>query len=108
MIPQPPPDPFLLFGFVKVPVLVVSLIAAVLSVLLDVKRHSWGTAIMAIISGIVVAILCTEPVVGFLNARGAEHAIAGVLGIAGRNLIIWVSIISKDPMALLDAIRGKK
>jgi hypothetical protein len=32
--------------------------------------------------------------------------VAGVLGISGRNLIIWVSLVSKDPMALWDRIKG--
>jgi len=105
---QPPPDPSLLFGFIKIPVIVVSLLAAALSVLLDVQRHSLWTAILAIISGVAVAIICTDPIVNFLNVSGAEHAVAGCLGIAGRNLTIWVNVVSKNPMAIIDALRGKK
>lgn len=102
------PTPFLLFGIIKIPVLLVSAIASLLSVLLDIRRHSWGTAILAIISGIVVAVLGTDAVMSLIKIDGAEHAIAGILGIAGRNLIIWVSIVSKDPMAILKALRGQK
>jgi len=29
-----------------------------------------------------------------------------VLGISGRNLIIWVTLVSKDPLALWDRIKG--
>jgi hypothetical protein len=32
--------------------------------------------------------------------------VAGVLGISGRNLIVWVSLVSKDPRALWDRING--
>jgi len=108
MTPQPPSDPTLLLGFIRIPVLIVSVIAAALSVLLDIKRHSFWTAILAIVSGALVALICTEPVVAFLNARGGEHAIAGTLGVAGRNLVVWVQVTSRDPLALINALRGKK
>jgi len=105
--PPTDPTPWLLFG-IKVSTLLVSTIAAVLSVLLDIKGHSLTTALLAIASGIIVAIVCTEPIAAWIGIKGADHAIAGVLGIAGRNLIIWVAITSKDPWALVDRLRGIK
>ena len=105
---QPPPDPFLLFGFIKIPALVVALIASCLSILLDIRRHNWATALLAIASGALVAIICTDPLVTFLRAPEAEHVIAATMGIAGRNLVVWVSVTSKNPTAIIDALRGKK
>lgn len=56
----------------------------------------------------VLAVLATDAIVSDLSLPGDwSHAIAGVLGISGRNLVIWVSLVSKDPLALWDRLRGK-
>lgn len=96
-----------LFG-IKVSTLLASFIMAVLAVLLDIKRHSLLTGVLAVISGMAVAVLATDAIVSNLSLPGDwSHAIAGVLGISGRNLVIWVSLVSKDPLALWDRLRGK-
>jgi len=101
-------DPVQTFLGVKVTTLVASGIMAVLAVLLDIRRHNLVTGILAVVSGMAVAVLATDPIVANLNLPGDwSHAIAGVLGISGRNLIIWWALVSKDPMALWDRIRGK-
>lgn len=57
-------------------------------------------AILAVAAGIGVAVIATDPIVSGLDLQGTwSHAVAGVLGISGRNLIIWVSVVSKDPHA---------
>ena len=100
------PTPYI-FG-IKVSTLFASAVMAVLAVLLDVKRHSLLTGILAVAAGMTVAVLATEPIVSGLRLDATwSHAVAGVLGISGRNLIIWVSLVSKDPLALWDRIRGK-
>ncbi len=100
------PTPYI-FG-IKVSTLFASAVMAVLAVLLDVKRHSLLTGILAVAAGMTVAVLATEPIVSGLRLDATwSHAVAGVLGISGRNLIIWVSLVSKDPLALWDRIWGK-
>lgn len=101
-------DPIQTFLGIKVSTLAASFIMALLAVLLDIKRHSVVTGVLAVITGMAVAVLATDPIVANLSLPGDwSHAVAGVLGISGRNLIIWVSLVSKDPMALWDRIRGK-
>lgn len=101
------PTPYI-FG-VKLSTLCASAIMAVLAVLLDIKRHSLITGLLAVAAGMAVAVLATDPIVRGLNwPQDWSHAVAGILGISGRNIIIWVSIVSKDPLALWDRVRGKK
>lgn len=102
------PTPYI-FG-VKVSTLLASAIMAVLAVLLDIKRHSVVTGILAVAAGMTVAVMATDAIVSGLKLDPTwSHAVAGILGISGRNLIIWISLVSKDPMAFWDrVIRGKK
>src|SRR5690606_11200128 len=93
---------------IKITTLVASGIMAVLAVLLDIRRHSLLTGVLAVASGMAVAVLATDAIVAGLNLPGDwSHAIAGVLGISGRNLVIWVGLVSKDPMAIWDRVTGK-
>lgn len=101
------PTPYI-FG-VKVSTLLASAIMAVLAVLLDIKRHSVVTGILAVAAGMTVAVMATDAIVSGLKLDPTwSHAVAGILGISGRNLIIWISLVSKDPMEFWDRVRGKK
>lgn len=101
------PTPYI-FG-IKVSTLMASAVMAVLAVLLDIKRHSLVTGILAVVAGMAVAITATDPIVNGLGWPAEwSHAVAGVLGISGRNLIVWVALVSKDPIALWDRLRGKE
>ena len=103
--PLTDPTPYI-FG-VKVSTLVASAVMGIIAVLLDIKRHSVLTGILAVAAGMGVAVLATDPIVSGLHLEGTwSHAVAGVLGISGRNLIVWVSLVSKDPLALWDRIKG--
>lgn len=100
------PTPYI-FG-IKVSTLIASALMGILAVLLDIKRHSLVTGVLAVLAGMTVAVLATDPIVSELKLDPTwSHAVAGVLGISGRNLIIWVSLVSKDPLALWDRIKGK-
>lgn len=100
------PTPYI-FG-IKVSTLIASALMGILAVLLDIKRHSLVTGVIAVLAGMTVAVLATDPIVSGLKLDPTwSHAVAGVLGISGRNLIIWVSLVSKDPLALWDRIKGK-
>ena len=101
-------DPIQTFLGVKVTSIAASFIMALLAVLLDIKRHSFVTGVLAVFCGMAVAVLATDPVVANLNLPGDwSHATAGILGISGRNLVIWIGLISKDPTALWDRWRAK-
>jgi hypothetical protein len=101
----PDPTPYI-FG-IKVSTLLASAVMGIIAVLLDIKRHSLVTGILAVAAGMGVAVLATDPIVSGLHLEGTwSHAVAGVLGISGRNLIIWVTLVSKDPLALWDRIKG--
>lgn len=94
---------------IKVSTLMASAVMAVLAVLLDIKRHSLVTGILAVVAGMAVAITATDPIVYGLGwPPDWSHAVAGVLGISGRNLIVWIALVSKDPLALWDRLRGKE
>lgn len=101
------PTPYI-FG-IKVSTLMASAVMAVLAVLLDIKRHSLITGLLAVVAGMAVAITATDPIITGLHLPPeASHAVAGILGISGRNLIVWISLVSKDPIALWDRLRGKE
>ncbi len=102
-------DPIQTFFGIKVTTLAASFIMALLAVLLDIRRHSFVTGVLAVICGMAVAVLATDPIVANLNLPGDwSHAVAGVLGISGRNLVIWVGLVSKDPLAAWNRWRGKE
>lgn len=92
----------------KASTVIFSTLVAVVAVLLDYRKHSFWTAILAVVAGVVVAVIMTDPIVKTLNLSGEwANAIAGILGISGRNLVAWVSKASKDPLELWDRWRGK-
>lgn len=85
----------------KFTTILTAVIAALLAILFELKRHTWATAALALFSGAFVAYVATEPVVEWLGLQdNASHAVAGVLGISGRNLIVWIFMVSKDPLAI--------
>src|SRR5690606_21329927 len=89
--PMTDPTPYI-FG-IKVSTLIASAVMAVLSVLLDIKRHSLLTGVLAVICGMAVAALATDPIIEGLGLPlAAGYAVAGVLGISGRNLIVWIAV----------------
>lgn len=87
------------FAALKLPAVVPALAGAAIAILLEFKRHTWATAGMALVSGAAVAFVATEPILALLNwPTSAGHAVAGVLGISGRNLIVWLLGVSRDPL----------
>ena len=81
---------------------------ALLSLLLDTRRHSWPTALLAILSGVAAAIIFTDPLADYLHlSEEYKNAVAGVLGIGGRNMIIMVSRLTRDPALLVRIWRGE-
>ena len=100
-------DPLSFLG-VKLSTLIAAGIMGALAVVLDIKRHSLFSGVLAVLAGMVVAGLATDGIVAGLSLPlEASYAVAGVLGISGRNIVIWISLVSKDPLALWDRIRGR-
>ncbi len=86
-----------------------AIVAALLTVVFEFKRHTWATAALALVSGAFVAYVATEPLVDYFSLpSNARHAVAGLLGISGRNLIVWIFAISKDPLEAWKSMREKK
>lgn len=93
---------------IKATYVIFSTLAAIIAVLLDRKRYTWWTAILAVIAGALVAILATDPIVSILSLpENAAHGIAGVLGITGRNLVMWVNKASENPLKAWSEWRKK-
>lgn len=87
---------------IKVATLLASFAGAVISVLVDFRNHDFLTALGAIIAGVFAAVLFSSPTVEFLDlSEGWGNAVAGVYGIAGRNLVMWIRRASQDPPAIL-------
>lgn len=83
--------------------------AALVAVLLDWKRYNFWTALLAIVSGVLVAVVATDPVVTVLHLPDTgNNAVAAALGIGGRNLIVFIHQVSKDPTKFMDRFRGRK
>lgn len=96
-----------LYFYSQISIIGAATIAALLSVLLEVRQHSLFTATVAIISGVLVAALATTPVLEFWNLPSSwEHAIAAVLGITGRNVIVWIGRAAKDPVKFWQILKS--
>lgn len=93
----------------KASTIIVAAVMAMLGFLLDSRRHSWPTALLAIVAGVSIAILMTDPLADYLHLSDTyKNAVAGVLGIGGRNIIVMVSKLSRDPGFLMRIWRGEK
>lgn len=93
---------------IKASTLLFAIIAGLISVLIDWRKHTALTAILAVIAGALMAVVATDPIVALFKLSGEwSNAIAAVLGISGRNLVVFISKASKDPLELWDRWRGK-
>lgn len=89
--------------------IVAASVGAVISILLNLRDHSFLTATISLIAGVFVAYVATEPVIVLFGLNDtAGNAVAGALGVAGRNLIIWLRESSKDPVSIVLRLLGRK
>ena len=94
---------------IKLPVILAAGVMALLGFMLDSRRHSWPTAVLAVLAGICIAVLMTDPLGDYFHLGDAwRNAIAGILGISGRNLIMTISKVSRDPALLIRIWRGER
>ncbi len=76
-----------------------AVVGGAIAILLEKSRHTWGTALIALLSGVFVAYVATDSIVEYLGWEGnASSTVAAVLGITGRNLIMWILVASRDPL----------
>ncbi|MBP1862160.1 hypothetical protein [Rhizobium herbae] len=102
--------PETVFG-VKIATMISASIAAVISVAIEWRSHDRVTAIGSIVAGVFVAAVATEATLEFLGVANSgtwSHAVAGLYGITGRNLIIWARRASNDPPEFIRTILGIK
>lgn len=93
----------------KAGTIIAAAIMAGLGFMLDTRRHSWPTALLAILAGVAMAVVFTDALADYLHLADVyKNAIAGVLGIGGRNLIVMISKLTRDPGFLLRIWRGER
>lgn len=103
------PEPIQTILGIKVSTLLISFGMAALAVLLDIRRHNFVTAILAVFAGMSVALIGTDFIVEWLTLPpSASYAVAGVLSISGRNIIVFISVVSRDPWHAWEKWKGKK
>lgn len=81
-------------------------VGAIIGIAIDFHRHTWATALLALVSGVFAAWVGTDAIVSLTGLP--SNAVAALLGISGRNLIAWLLSASRDPVAAWDKLRGKK
>ena len=63
--------------------------------------------VMAFATGIVVAAVCTDPLLGYLDlGAGWVNVVAGALALSGNNLVKWILSMSKDPSQIFVRFKG--
>ncbi|WP_319498111.1 hypothetical protein [uncultured Cohaesibacter sp.] len=64
--------------------------------------------VLAFGTGLVVASVCTDPLLGYLDlGAGWVNVVAGALALSGNNLVKWVLRMSKDPSQILARFKGQ-
>jgi len=88
-----------LAGF-KTSTVIPAIVGGAIAILLEISRHTWVTALIALLSGVVVAYFATQPLVDYFSwNNNTSNAVSAVLGITGRNLIMWILVASRDPLS---------
>lgn len=90
---------------IKVATLIASFAGAVASIVVDFRNHDFLTALGAIFAGVFIAAIASEPTVEFFKLSGSwGDGIAGIYGITGRNLVMWLRKASQDPTSIVSSI----
>jgi len=90
---------------IKVATFIASFTGAVISVVVDFRSHDFLTALGAIFAGVFIAVIASDATVEFFNLSGTwGNGIAGIYGITGRNLVMWLRKASQDPTSIVSSI----
>ncbi len=80
-----------------------------MAVLIDARRHTLLSALLAIIAGTIVGVIAASSITSLMGwPEQVGYGVSAVFAISGNNLIKWLLRVSKDPSELLDIWRGKK
>lgn len=82
---------------------------AVFSVLVDAKRHSPLSAMLAIVVGTVTGVIAASSIVAIMGwPEQAGYGVASIAAISSNNLIKWILRISSDPLSAWSKWRSGK
>lgn len=81
---------------------------ATVAVLIDLRKHTLASALLAIIAGTALGIIGASSIVALMGwPEQVGYGVASIFSISGNNLVKWLLRISKDPTELWDKWRGK-
>ncbi len=81
---------------------------AAISVGLDAKRHSMGSAILAIFAGTVVGVIAASSITALFGwDERVGYGISAVAAVSSNNLIKWLLRVSQDPTSLIRLWLGR-
>jgi FtsH-binding integral membrane protein len=93
---------------IKLATLIAAFTGAVVSIVVDFRTHDFWTALGAVIAGVFIAAIASAPTVEFFSLSDTwANGVAGLYGIAGRNLVMWIRNAARDPASIISsAIKG--
>lgn len=93
----------------KAAVIAASALMAIASVLVDMRKHTFVSALLAIVVGTAVGVIAASSVVAIMGwPEQAGYGVAGIFAISGQNIVKWLLRVSADPLKLWKEWRGKK
>jgi hypothetical protein len=93
----------------KAAVIAASALMAIASVLVDMRKHTFASALLAIVIGTAVGVIAASSVVAIMGwPEQAGYGVAGIFAISGQNIVKWLLRVSADPLKLWKDWRGKK
>ncbi len=93
----------------KAAVIAASALMAIASVLVEMKKHTLLSALLAIFVGTVVGVIAASSVVAVMGwPEQAGYGVAGIFAISGQNLVRFFIKASADPVKTWKDWRGKQ
>ncbi len=86
-----------------------SAVMAIAGVLLDLRKHTLASAILAVIIGTLVGVIAASSIIPMMNwPQESGYGISAVFGISGNNLAKSLLRASANPLSSWNKWRGKK
>ena len=93
-----------IFG-IKIVTIVLGFIGAVISVIGEIRKYDFITAIGAISAGVFVAVIASGATIEYFELTDAwGNGVAGLYGVIGRNLLIWLRRAAQNPPEAISSI----
>ncbi len=82
---------------------------AVIAVAIDARRHSWGSAVLAVICGTIMGVIAATSIVSLMGwPDQVGYGIASIFAIAGDRLVKAIMRYADNPLSAWNKWRGKK